>query len=105
MWQRYTSRTAAKIRSRSSPPASTARFSSASRTRVDNSAAAFSVNVITTSSSTVALPAASMLVTRSTSTVVLPVPAPASTARSAPRSVVICRRAAWSRSSLLIRRS
>ena len=49
-----------------------ARRSSASRTRVESSAAAFSVNVITTSWSTVAWPVASTLVTRSTSTVVLP---------------------------------
>ena len=53
--------------------------SSASRTRAESSAAAFSVKVITTRLSTSACPLAIRLTMRLTSEVVLPVPAPAST--------------------------
>ena len=59
--------------------------SSASRTRAESSAAAFSVKVITTSSSTSARPEASSSTIRPTSEVVFPVPAPASTHRHSSR--------------------
>src|ERR1051326_4978372 len=102
MWLRSSWLTPSSNRLRSSPFAARRAASISLRRRIFNSPAAFSVNVIATICSIVALPVRTACKMRSMASVVLPVPADASTRKVVSSSRMARSRAAWSIGRLLI---